>query len=139
MTECKNYRTISQLGKVRMIILIKRLKDPQERIPEWWASRIWKRLEEQVEFRKDWSTMQQMLVLRLLAWFMLINCECPNWVVEKLSKCTVKMIFIKMKQQTIKCKGHEQHLERTNREHNERYISIASHPFITNNIPSHYS
>ena len=58
--ECKNYRTISlisHIGKIIMIILQKRLDAQLE-------AHI---ADEQAGFRKDRSTTQQILMLRLLA------------------------------------------------------------------------
>jgi hypothetical protein len=60
LTECKNYRTIaltSHLGKVMMKILTKRL---EEQLEEHMA-------DEQAGFRKERSTIQQILMLRLIA------------------------------------------------------------------------
>src|SRR6218665_190181 len=58
LTECKNYRTIalmSHIGNVLMIVLLYRLKAQTE---EYLA-------DEQAGFRKDRSTVQQILMLRL--------------------------------------------------------------------------
>jgi len=58
--ECSNYRTItltSHLGKVLMMILTERLRS---QIEEHMA-------DEQARFRKDRSTVQQILALRLIA------------------------------------------------------------------------
>ena len=60
LTECKNYRTIalmSHMGKVLMVVLLNRLKAQTE---EYLA-------DEQAGFRKDRSTVQQILMLRLIA------------------------------------------------------------------------
>src|SRR5271163_1874304 len=60
LTKCNNYRTIalqSHVGKVLMIILLNRVKAQTE---EFMA-------DEQAGFRKDRNTMQQILVLRLIA------------------------------------------------------------------------
>jgi len=57
LTECKNYRTIalmSHIGKVLMIVLLNRLKAQTE---EYLA-------DEQAGFRKDRSTVQQILMSR---------------------------------------------------------------------------
>ena len=58
--ECKNYRTISlmsQVGKVMMKVLLSRLKAQTE----MYVS------EEQAGFRRDRSTVQQILTLRIMA------------------------------------------------------------------------
>jgi len=58
--ECSNYRTIvltSHLGKVLMMILTEKLRS---QIEELMA-------DEQAKFRKDRSTVQQILALRLIA------------------------------------------------------------------------
>src|SRR5207244_121124 len=60
LTECKNYRTIaltSHMGKILMSILLNRLKVQTE---EYIA-------DEQAGFRRDRSTIQQILLLRLIA------------------------------------------------------------------------
>src|SRR3989454_945667 len=60
LTECKNYRTIaltSHMGKILMSILLNRLKVQTE---EYLA-------DEQAGFRRDRSTIQQILLLRLIA------------------------------------------------------------------------
>ena len=60
LSECKNYRTIaltSHMGKILMSILLNRLKVQTE---EYMA-------DEQAGFRKDRSTIQQILLLRLIA------------------------------------------------------------------------
>src|SRR6218665_4152772 len=59
-TECKNYRTIelmSHIVKVLMIVLLNRLRAQTE---EYLA-------DEQAGFRNDRSTVQQILMLRLIA------------------------------------------------------------------------
>lgn len=60
LTECKNYRTIaliSHVGKVFLIVLLYRLK---AQIEEYLA-------DEQAGFRNDRNTVQQILMLRLIA------------------------------------------------------------------------
>src|SRR3989454_11288618 len=60
LTECKNYRTIaltSHMGKILMSILLNRLKVQTD---EYMA-------DEQAGFRRDRSTIQQILLLRLIA------------------------------------------------------------------------
>ncbi|CAF5116865.1 unnamed protein product, partial [Rotaria magnacalcarata] len=60
LTECSNYRTISLInhtGKVMLMVLLNRLKHQLEPFLS----------EEQAGFRKDRSTVQQILILRLLA------------------------------------------------------------------------
>lgn len=60
LRECKNYRTIalmSHLGKIMMMILQNRLQTHMEKFLA----------DEQAGFRKDRSTIQQILILRLIA------------------------------------------------------------------------
>ncbi|CAF2065175.1 unnamed protein product [Rotaria magnacalcarata] len=60
LAECSNYRTISLInhtGKVMLMVLLNRLKHQLEPFLS----------EEQAGFRKDRSTVQQILILRLLA------------------------------------------------------------------------
>src|SRR5678816_4689441 len=60
LTLCKNYRTIAlinHMGKVLMTILLSRLKAKTEVYMS----------DEQAGFRKDGSTVQQILMLRLIA------------------------------------------------------------------------
>ena len=60
LTNCSNYKTIALLNyawKILMMVLLERLKTAIEPFL----------LQEQAGFRKDWSTVQQILLLRLVA------------------------------------------------------------------------
>ena len=97
LSDCSNYRTISLInhtGKVLLTVLLNRLKshlDP-------YLS------EEQAGFRKDWSTVHQILTLRLLA-------EKAKRQAKKIHNRLIdfRKAFDMIKHKIIRCRNKDGH------------------------------